>query len=131
VIEITSSPYRRVLAPILVMAVIFYFSAQPAFEQLSTFEVVLRKLGHVTGYALLTAAWSWALAPWLGRRALPVAALVAFLYAISDEYHQSFVEGRHSTPVDVGIDSVGIAIAWVVLKMRLSRPRTRSGAAGA
>ena len=39
------------------------------------------------------------------------AALIAVAYAISDEYHQSFVEGRHGSPVDVLIDSTGVAIA--------------------
>jgi VanZ family protein len=121
VIEITDSAYIRVLPPLLLMGVIFAFSAQPAAEELSTIAVVVRKLGHLTGYALLATAWTWALAPRLGRRALPVAALISFLYAISDEYHQSFVEGRHATPVDVGIDSLGIAIA--ALALRASRAR--------
>ena len=110
------------------MAVIFYLSAQPGVEQLTALEVALRKLGHVAGYALLTAAWSWALAPVLRRRALPVAALISLLYAIGDEYHQGFVEGRHSTPADVAIDGIGIAIAaysirrWVAA--RASRARS-------
>ena len=104
------------------MGTIFAFSAQPGTEDLSTAEVVVRKLGHLIGYALLAAAWAWALAPSLRRRALPVAALISFLYAISDEYHQSFVEGRHATPVDVGIDVLGIAVATGLI-LRASRAR--------
>jgi VanZ family protein len=92
------------------MAAIFYFSAQ-SFDgqQLAWWEVVMRKLGHVTGYALLAAAWAWALYGRV-RRPLVWAAGAAFAYAISDEYHQTFVEGRGGTPVDVAIDSIGIGI---------------------
>ena len=32
-------------------------------------------------------------------------------YAATDEFHQTFVDGRTGTPVDVLIDSAGIAIA--------------------
>lgn len=104
------SPWR-LAAPLALMATIFFFSAQP-FEgdPLAWWEVVIRKLGHFTGYALLTAAWIWALA---GRvpRPLLLAAALAFLYSCSDELHQTTVEGRTGTPLDVLIDTVGIAFA--------------------
>jgi VanZ family protein len=32
-------------------------------------------------------------------------------YSATDEWHQTFVHGRHGTPVDVGIDAVGAATA--------------------
>src|SRR5262245_53269813 len=102
------------------MGVIFYLSAQPAGGDISWWEHLVRKLGHVAGYALLTALLSWAL---LGtvRRPLHWAVAIAFLYACSDEFHQSFVETRHATPVDVLIDSVGIAVAAaVILRLRSS-----------
>jgi len=49
----------------------------------------------------------------LGREA-PAFALGA-LYAVSDEVHQSFVRGRHASPIDVAIDCAGLALgllAW-------------------
>ena len=49
---------------------------------------------------------------------------------MSDEFHQTFVDGRVGSPVDVGIDATGIALAY--LAVRLSRRRRtaddRSGA---
>ena len=44
------------------MAAIFYFSAQP-FDgpDLAWWEVAVRKLGHMGGYAVLTFLWWWAL----------------------------------------------------------------------
>jgi VanZ family protein len=35
----------------------------------------------------------------------------ALAYAISDEWHQSFVPGRGATARDVAIDGIGIALA--------------------
>ena len=62
----------------------------------------------------------------LGRRALAVAAAVTFLYALSDEYHQSFVEGRDADPLDVLTDAAGIAFAIGVMAAARSRPAGRN-----
>jgi VanZ family protein len=75
---------------------------------------------------LLTALWVWALTPALGARALAAAALIAFLYAISDEWHQSYVPGRDSDPVDVLVDTAGIAIAVLSIKALRGRARRRA-----
>ncbi|MGZ5308085.1 MAG: VanZ family protein [Solirubrobacterales bacterium] len=120
-IEITAPAYRRALAPIALMGLIFVLSAQTFEGDLSTVEVVIRKLGHMGEFGLLTVLWWWALRPFT-RRALPVAALISLLYAFSDEFHQGFVEGRHSTLLDVGIDAVGIAVA--AFAVRASRARS-------
>ena len=52
------------------------------------------------------------------RPALAVA--LAALYAVSDEIHQTFVEGRVGAPLDVGIDTLG-ALVGVLVWVRLSR----------
>jgi VanZ family protein len=70
---------------------------------------VLRKLAHLTEYAILGALLVRALGrPWL-------AILLGGLYAASDEFHQHFVRGRHAAWYDVVIDTVGVTIgvaAW-------------------
>ena len=43
-----------------------------------------------------------------GARSLAVALAIA--YAVTDEYHQTFVHGRHGSPVDWAIDSAGAAL---------------------
>jgi len=99
------------------MAVIFLLSAQPDLSSgLGNWDLVGRKFVHAGSYALLTLLWIRALVPHIGRRALVAAAVISFLFAISDEYHQTFVEGRHGSPVDVGIDSVGIVVAVLVAR---------------
>jgi len=111
----------RLLLPLALMAVIFYFSAQPAGGHHAWWVIVGRKLGHITGYALLTAAWWWALRRVVERPVL-WAVGIAFIYACTDEFHQTFVRGREGTPRDVVIDAVGMAIAAALIGMRRSAP---------
>ena len=107
----------RAIAPLLLMGVIFYFSAQSSSGEHSWWEIVFRKLGHVTEYALLTAAWWWTLRIVL-RRPLPWAIGISLAYACTDELHQTFVPGRTGTPVDVGVDAIGMAIAALLISGR-------------
>jgi VanZ family protein len=124
-----SAPRRRallrILAPLALMGAIFYFSAQQADPDQAWWTVVIRKLGHVGGYATLTALWFWALAGAV-RRPLLVAAAISFAYACSDEYHQSFVDTRHGAPVDVAVDALGITIAALAIAGARTPLRLRS-----
>jgi VanZ family protein len=74
---------------------------------------------------VLAALWAWALGPSLGRRAIPAAAAICLLYAITDEFHQGFVAGRDSDPLDVVVDACGIAFALLAVS-RLSARRAAS-----
>jgi VanZ family protein len=118
----------RALVPVALMIVIFILSAQPGGGDHPWWDVVLRKLGHVSGYALLTTLWWWALRG-VSRRPLLLAAVISLAYGCTDEFHQTFVSDRTGTPVDVGIDAIGIALAAYLLsrprirRMRRSRPR--------
>ena len=110
----------RSAAPLALMGLIFYLSAQehvgpdlPAFTRI---------IAHFAEYALLAALWAWALAPALGRRAFAAAAAISILYAASDEFHQSFIPGRDSSPLDLAIDALGVAVAVAVLSRRSRRP---------
>jgi VanZ family protein len=104
--------WPRVLAPLALMGLIFYLSAQPSVgpERPAWTRIV----AHFTEYFVLTALWIWA----LGVRALPAAAAISLLYAVSDEFHQSFVEGRDADPLDVAADAAGIAAACLIAQAR-------------
>lgn len=111
----------RILAPLALMGVIFWFSSQPAAAHHAWWVIVGRKLGHVTGYGLLTGLWAWAL--WgAARRPLLWAVLISLAYACTDEFHQTFVRGRTGTPRDVLIDAIGMGIAALLIGMRRSAP---------
>lgn len=73
--------------------------------------LLIRKLAHMTEYfilALLTLRlfslkFTWNQLAWISLG-------FCFLYAASDEYHQTFVYGRVGTPVDVMIDTFGASL---------------------
>ena len=112
------------LPPLLLMAVIFVLSDQPDLNSgLGLIDVIGRKVVHAAEYALLCVLW-WRFLRELmpSRRATLAAFCVAVAYAVTDEYHQSFVEGRNGTPIDVGSDALGAgASALAVTRTARSR----------
>jgi VanZ family protein len=86
---------------------------------------LIRKTGHFVGYGLVSLAffYSWrqtlqrlAVKHWsLWRRASVLAVLCTLVIATLDEYHQSFLPSRTSSPIDVGIDVCGAIAFQLVL----------------
>jgi VanZ family protein len=89
-------------------------------QEIETIHHLFRKCCHLAEYAILgllvfralgharteLSPWSW---PRVGGTLL-----IVFLYASSDEFHQSFVPTRTPLFSDVCIDTVGSAIALLV-----------------
>ena len=106
--------------PLALMGVIFGLSAQPDLNTgLGTWDLILRKLAHMTEYGVLWFLWQRA----LGLRSPAVAVAITLAYAATDEYHQTFVDGRHGTPVDVLVDAAGVAVAMLLYARRRARVR--------
>jgi VanZ family protein len=108
------------LPPLVLMAVIFALSAQPSLDSgLGVVDQVGRKLIHFAVYALLCFLWWRALVRVTSpRRAALLAFVLASGYAITDEVHQTFVEGRNGSPLDWLIDSAGAAVVALRLGTR-------------
>jgi VanZ family protein len=110
---------------LLIMGIIFLLSSIPseALPVYGRYDWPVKKLGHLTGYALL----SYSILRGLGRKDLPTIALAWFLtvlFGASDELHQAFVPGRQSTLLDVGIDAVGAFLGLLPsLYQRSRKPR--------
>ena len=103
---------------LLMMAVIFWFSSQPA-DKLPVFswaDAIVKKSGHVVGYALLAFSYWHALG--INKNKHWLAWLFVILYALTDEFHQSYVPGRHPSIWDVLIfDNFGALISlWLANK---------------
>src|SRR4051795_13559237 len=111
------------LPPLVLMGVIFAVSAQPSLNSgLGLIDHIGRKIIHFGEYALLCLLWWRALKDVTNpRRAALLAFVLASAYAITDEYHQTFVEGRHGTPVDWLIDTAGAGLAAFTLLRRETR----------
>jgi VanZ family protein len=102
---------------------------------------IIRKTGHFVGYGVVSMAffYSWrrtllrmAVRHWtLWRRASVLAVLCTLLIAILDEYHQSFLPSRTSSPKDVCIDLCGAITAqlFLLLIIQLFSRRLRFRAA--
>jgi VanZ family protein len=114
------------LPPVALMAVIFVLSSQPDLTSgLGTFDHIGRKVVHFAEYALLCFLLWRPLATLVDpRRAAIVALLVASAYAATDEWHQTFVEGRSGTPFDWLIDTAGASLAALRLRALELRRRT-------
>jgi VanZ family protein len=119
----------RWLPALAMMAAIFFFSSLPAstLPYFGIWDVVVKKGGHMTGYALLGMAYYFALPASLRRGyRWMLALLMAQLFSLSDEFHQSFVQGRTSSLVDVGIDMAGAMIALTISSRYSSNSRSNS-----
>ena len=108
------------LPALFMMLLIFLISAQPS-SQLPNFDWadrLVKKGGHAIGYAILALLYWRAFDFKDGKHW--VAWLLALLYAITDEFHQSFVPGRHPTIWDVMIfDNFGALISlWFFNRYR-------------
>ena len=98
---------------------IFVLSNQPglAVSDDRGVDLPLRHLAHVVVYAALTVFVGWALAGARSpsRRVTAAAAVLALLYGVSDEWHQTFVPSRSGRPEDLVWDGIGVLIGAAVL----------------
>ncbi len=138
--QISDNRIKRIVAgccALILMGVIFFFSSQTrddsdnlSFSLLELlfgqgldfallWNALLRKAAHMLEFGALTVpvyfffsnsrfSRSW-------RNLLTV--LVCVLYAVSDEIHQFFVEGRSCEAVDVLVDALGVLLAVVGLHL--------------
>lgn len=86
------------------------------FCEYTVFAVLLALALHSPGRAL----WKTALA----------ALVIASLYAVSDEFHQSFIPGRTPDPLDWLTDTLGallgsVATVWVISARKVKQSRSR------
>ena len=79
------------------------------------FEFARAKAAHLVEYAILFLLANRAFRN--GRRAW----IFCVVYAVTDEFHQTFVPYRSGRPMDVGIDALGAGLAWFWAQRRARR----------
>lgn len=134
-VTIFSRPVSRILPVLICIGMIFYLSGTPSRVLVNGSRALVRqspeavflkygkihvtinllKSGHVVGYAFLGTVLTYSLAHFVRRPAL-WAVVIAALFAVSDEFHQNFTPGRHSSWQDVVLDvgAAGLAILLVI-----------------
>ena len=107
-----------------------WLDPQISWAAINTIQTVIRKLGHVTEYAILAVLLWRALD---GNKSIKARISILFIvvsfacaiFAASDEFHQSFVPSRTASPHDVIVDIcgafIGLAICWMFAGKKSSR----------
>lgn len=110
------SIYLSKWLPVVLWAgMIFYFSSIPDLRSglPDIFDIVLRKIAHAGEFGLLAILTARAFGA-NNKKTYLKAAVLAILYAISDEIHQGFVPGRVASPIDALIDSFGAVLGLTI-----------------
>lgn len=86
-----------------------WLDPQISWPALNSIQIIIRKLGHLTEYAILAILLWRALATTNLKSSTLFAICLAgcAVFAASDEFHQSFVPSRTSSLHDVMIDTCG------------------------
>lgn len=131
--EISGGLIYRVLN--FVMSGFDSLSEQERAEAVESLQYLFRKGAHATAYATMGALSLGFMLTFDFRKkwlTAAIAFLFSFLYAVSDEVHQLFIEGRSGQLSDVVLDSCGavfgIAVVlffvWITRKRRQRRKIT-------
>ena len=113
---------RKWLPALVIMGTIFWLSSQPSYDlpDFDWADRIIKKGGHILGYGIL--AWSY----WRGLDLSPnkrwLSWLLAMIYAVTDEFHQSYVPGRFPSVWDVLIfDNLGALVSLWMTNRRIKQ----------
>ena len=106
---------KYIVVAILSTLIIIYVSSIPKQSCLGSgtlHEQIISNLLHIPAFAVLTFLWLKSFKKEkINKRFLLFNSVILaslFLFAISDEIHQSFVPGRTSSLMDLGLNALGI-----------------------
>jgi VanZ family protein len=113
------------LLPLLYMMLIWNMSSQPhnAYVELpnSAVDRFIKESLHLVEFAILYLLF--VLAAFFNKKFTPTAnlvfAVIAALYGLTDELHQSFVPYRSATLIDLIKDVTGVTIAYYIIRKKL------------
>ena len=128
----SSHPFIRFQLPALLWALVIFIASSIPQHSIPEFAIFSQdKLLHLLVYFILTGLMYVALLhqtrfPALARRPLLSALLIASIYGLTDEFHQSFT-GRSADALDLLADIAGALLlaAVVLVSQRYRRAGTR------
>jgi len=110
----------RIIGPLLTW---LFPSISP--ETLAVVHFTVRKIAHFTEYAVLAwlsaRAFSGSPRPSIHRHWFLISMVLIVVYALVDEYHQSFVPSRTASIIDSLIDMSGGLVALLLIRKRRHR----------
>ena len=125
-----SSIFYRFLPAIIWMVIIFWLSHQSG-QELNTYLPWVQQwmpwienfnFGHFIAYFILAGLLWWAIGSY--RLSISfIVVLLCLLYGITDEFHQSFVEGRTADLKDIINDTIGATLAMMFVRLPFIKNR--------
>ena len=107
----------RIIGPLIIW---LFPNTSP--ETLAVVHFITRKIAHFTEYALLgflaARAFRTSPHPAIGQRWFLICVTLVVVYALLDEYHQSFVPSRTASIFDSLIDMAGGLTALIIVRKR-------------
>jgi len=101
----------------------FFFAEEAEPQILTSLIFIIRKTAHISEYFILSLANYYAFSRTFNRysfqKTIFSSSSFSLLYALSDEFHQTFVNNRVGSFDDVMIDTIGILFAYLVITMIL------------
>jgi VanZ family protein len=114
------SDWLRRWGPSAVMMIVIFGASSTPGQDIPGFggwDFLVKKGGHLAGYAMLGMSYLHGICG--GKRArgrlMLLSLVLAALYAVTDEFHQSYTPDRTPSPIDVGIDTLGSALGIGIL----------------
>ena len=119
----SASNTSRIIGPL-----VLWLFPNTSPETLATIHGITRKIAHFTEYAILgflaARAFRTSPRPAICRRWFLICATLVVVYALIDEYHQSFVPSRTASIFDSLIDMAGGLTALLVVRKKQSTDYT-------
>jgi VanZ family protein len=102
------------------MLLIFLLSDRPDLPKApgGLLDFLVKKSMHAAGYAMLALLLWRALRVSDIERPILWALVLTVIYAVTDEWHQTWVEGRNGRVTDVLIDAMGATLALLAVNVR-------------
>ena len=110
--------FTAVLPLVLWMLMIFLLSSRQkvAFTDNYPVSFAIFKSLHLVEYAILFFLWARTLVLLKINNPFYLALFFTFAYGLSDELHQSFINGREGKLLDAFVDGLGGILAWIAIK---------------
>ena len=116
----SASNTSRIIGPL-----VLWLFPNTSAETLATIHFITRKIAHFTEYAILgflaARAFRTSPKPAISGRWFLICATLVVVYALIDEYHQSFVPSRTASVFDSFIDMAGGLTALIIVRKRSRR----------
>jgi VanZ family protein len=127
----STAEFSAVNTNMVLRPLVLWFYPTLSDAQVAAIHLLLRKIGHFSEYAVLglfaRRAFITSTRPLLQRYWFHLGLLLVVVYALLDEYHQSFVPSRTASIYDSAIDVAGGLTMLLVFKLYDGAAHLRKG----